>query len=59
MSSVPTLELDPPPAGTPRILITLGTIFSEPHLLTAIIDAVSEHTSSPPKGSPSTILPRK
>ncbi|WP_174188424.1 glycosyltransferase [Nocardia barduliensis] len=39
----PALELALPPAGTPRVLITLGTIFSEPHLLTEIVDAVRAH----------------
>lgn len=32
--------LDPPAAGVPRVLITLGTIFSEPQLLDAVVDSV-------------------
>ncbi|MFI5718538.1 glycosyltransferase [Nocardia sp. NPDC051750] len=38
-----TLRLDPPPSGRPRVLVTLGTIFSEPHLLDAVVDAVRGH----------------
>ncbi|MEU1960476.1 glycosyltransferase [Nocardia sp. NPDC019304] len=35
-----TVRLDPPPAGLPRVLVTFGTIFSEPHLLDAVVEAV-------------------
>lgn len=39
----PTAPLPPPPNGVPRVLVTLGTIFSEPHLLDAVTEAVTAH----------------
>lgn len=39
----PATPLPPAPNGVPRVLVTLGTIFSEPHLLDAVTEAVTAH----------------